>query len=119
MGVSGRQILAAIQLSPLHLRWRNLMLKRDKHNFKRLYKGQATIEFAFSIIIVALMIYGALKIVQWTGTDLIARRQTHDSALTDTSVDVNYSSGNPENGPLKQITPNFHYPTTMNAVFGN
>lgn len=32
-------------------------------------RGQATIEFAFAMVVVALLIYGLIKIFHWTGMD--------------------------------------------------
>ncbi len=79
--------------------------------------GQTTIEFAFSMIIIMLMIYGMVMIFYWTGSDLIGRSKGHDAQLI-TAINPNYSSGSPEDGPLKQIAPYFYYPQKMNAVFG-
>jgi hypothetical protein len=32
-------------------------------------RGQATIEFTFAMVIIALMIFGLIKIFRWTGMD--------------------------------------------------
>ena len=33
------------------------------------YGGQATIEFAFAMVIIALLIFGLIKIFRWAGMD--------------------------------------------------
>lgn len=78
-------------------------------------KGQTTLEFAFSVIILMLMIYSTVMIFSWTGRDLISRTKGHDSQLT-TPIDQDFM--NKEDGPLKQIAPYFHYPEKMKAVWG-
>lgn len=92
-----------------------MMRKRKKT--LRPAKGQVIAEFAICMVIVMLMFYSLMKIFMWTGTDLVERRISHETRLFDTNVAQSY--GDMRNSPIRQITPHFHYPTQMNAVFGN
>ena len=90
------------------------------HHYQRSSKldrrqGQAMMEFTFSMIIIFLMIYALVKITQWTGFDLVQRTQAHETQLFVPIANRYFQIGA---GPLKQIAPYFHYPTPMNAVFG-
>ena len=42
------------------------MRKTDNQNNS---KGQATIEFTFAMVVIALVIFGLIKVYQWTGMD--------------------------------------------------
>ncbi|MCA9401292.1 MAG: hypothetical protein KC713_06670, partial [Candidatus Omnitrophica bacterium] len=117
------------------------MLKRNQSKNRlqnrSFYKGQAIIEFTFSMVIVFLMIYGVMKVFQWTGLDLANRRIAHESLLVgDVLQDysacqgyqsvvnsvtneiyqecVDFNRGEEAAGPLKQIDSFFHMPTSMN-----
>ena len=80
------------------------------------YSGQVMIEFTFSLIVVMIMIYGLMKVFEWTGKDQAMRRITHDESLT-ADIDRSYHRNNPGEGPLKQIDPYFYTPISMNAIW--
>lgn len=82
---------------------------------RRWTKAQVLIEFSFCMVVIFLMIYAAMMIFRWTGSDLAARRVAHDDLLT-TNVEQRYG-GTIANGPLKQIDPYFYRPGKMNAVW--
>ncbi len=75
------------------------MLRQTKN------KAQTTIEFTFCMIIIFLMIYGMMKVFQWSGVDLAERRIAHETVLT--------GGG----GPRAQIDPHFSVPQKMNAIW--
>lgn len=105
---------------------------KKKRDFS-LNKGQVLIEFTFCMIIVFLMIYAIMKIVQWTGLDMVNRRAAHDEVLTSTIVEdyggcvtpcvwpmVGCCDADPTDitdGPMRQIDPYFYRPMKMNAVW--
>ena len=111
------------------------MLKRTKHNIKNdTTTGQVILEFTFSMIIIMLMIYAAIKIFLWAGSDLVERRIDHDRVLTqvineDWGGCVSWNCTGPlgscqclayspiSSGPIQQIDPYFHKPLKMNAVW--
>lgn len=76
-----------------------------KHNIRR-NKAQSTLEFAFSMIAMAVLMYGLILVFRWTGLDLAERRISHDNTLINTSVQ-----------PEQQLTPDFHRPRKIGAVF--
>lgn len=71
-------------------------------------RGQSTLEFAFSMIAMAVLMYGLILVFRWTGLDLAERRISHDNTLINVSKGV---------GPEEQLTPNFHRPREIGAVF--
>ena len=83
---------------------------RDKH----LSRGQTMVEFTFCLIVILLMIYGLMRIFEWTGKDQAMRRMAHDALITSK---VEHSYNNPGEGPAKQIDPYFHTPIKMNAIW--
>lgn len=78
--------------------------------------GQTMIEFTFSLIVVLLMIYGLMKVFEWTGKDQAMRRKAHDDVLF-SKIDRSYHRDNPGEGPLKQIEPYFYTPVSLNAIW--
>ena len=68
-------------------------------------KAQVILEFAFCMIVVLLIIFGIMKVFQWTGRDLAERRIAHDGVLTGGGT------------PLDQIDPYFYAPVDMNAIW--
>jgi hypothetical protein len=76
------------------------MLKQSKNN-----KAQVMLEFMFCALVVALMLWGTMRVLRWVGLDLSARRAAHDDMLT-TGTDARY-----------QIYPTFSKPITMNAIW--
>ena len=88
-------------------------MKRKRISDK-LFKGQATLEFAFCMIVVFLMIYGITMILRWTGMDLAERRRAHDTRLI---APVAQDYVNPSDGPLYQVDPYFYNPIKMNAIW--
>lgn len=85
-----------------------------KKNDKHLCRGQTMIEFTFCLIIILLMIYGLMRIFEWTGKNQALRRIAHDNLIT---APVEHSYGNPGNGPARQIDPYFYTPVRMNAIW--
>lgn len=58
--------------------------------------GQAVIEFCFAVSVFMALVFGMIKIVQWTMMDLAERRYDHDYVLT--------AGANAR----EQLNPNFH-----------
>jgi hypothetical protein len=100
------------------------------------FRGQVSLEFTFCMIIVLIMIYGVMRVFQWTGRDLAERRIAHERILTDSSSQGDCKPGwvdDPSGGPptwdpcattvslrevaLNQVDPYFYAPVTMNAVW--
>ena len=86
------------------------MIVRRNHHFgikpsDALPKGQTMIEFSFSMIICAVLLFAMIKVFVWTGKELAGRRRAHEASLTD-----------PASGPEKQIRPTFYYSTRFNAA---
>ena len=77
--------------------------------------GQVVLEFTFAMIIVMLMIYGAMKVFQWTGEDLARRRIAHDERLTNTQIIRDYDDF--PDGPAANIDPYFYDPAGFNAIW--
>jgi hypothetical protein len=63
------------------------------------------LEFAFSMVVLFLMMYGIVMVFRWGGLDLVERQQTHESVLVG-------------GGPPDAITPDFYTPTKMETVWG-
>jgi len=78
--------------------------------------AQAIIEFTFCMIILFIMMYGLMKVFQWSGTDLAKRRQAHDSTLKG-GVVADYSVY--AHGPIKQLDPHIGSSAPINAVWRN
>jgi len=91
------------------------MMLRQLKNTQTPHQGQVILEFALSMIIVLLMIYGCIQILRWTGLDLVERRKQHDQILF--RVDVNEDYVNRTDGPMRQLDPYFYDPIDMNAIF--
>ena len=77
-------------------------------------KGQVILEFTFCMIILLLLIYGCIKAFRWAGVSLADRRITHESTLFSSPNEL-YSAL--DDGPLKQINPDFYKPLPMNLMF--
>jgi len=45
--------------------------------------AQVLMEFTFSMIVVALLIMGMVKVFTWSGRDLVERRKEHERVLFD------------------------------------
>lgn len=89
-------------------------LYNQKMNDNYSSRGQTMAEFTFSLIVILLMIYGLMRIFEWTGKDQAMRRMSHDALITGK---VEHSYDNPGEGPAKQIDPYFHTPIKMNAIW--
>ena len=76
--------------------------------------GQTMLEFTFSLVVVLLMIYGLVKVFEWTGKDLVGRRMAEDASLMGP---VKRIYDDPAEGPLNQVYPYFYTPTKMNAIW--
>ena len=79
-------------------------------------QAQVSLEFAFCIIIILLMIYGVMMIFRWTGVDLAERRLAHEDVLYQ-PIEQNYNLQVPGAGPMKQIDPYFYTAAPMNAIW--
>lgn len=100
--------------------------------------GQVMLEFTFSMTILLLMIFGTMKIFQWTGLELAERRQAHESVLSSSIVEdygecldwqtcsfgsythsccMQWSDVGYEKGPVKQLDPYFSTPLKFNAIW--
>ena len=79
-------------------------------------RGQAIVEFVFCMIIVMLMFYGLVMIFRWSGLDLAERRIAHEESLAN-FIDEDYTEGQEDQGPLKQLDTYFYEPEKMNAVW--
>ena len=84
-------------------------------------KGQASIEFAFAMIVALLMAYAIIRLFDWSGRDLIERRQGHEQTLfqTDRSQRAyNIIPGEPvDSSQLRQINPVLTPPTRFDGVW--
>ena len=75
-------------------------------------KGQVILEFTFCMIVILIMMYGVIKVVHWTGRDIVERQRAHDATLF---ADVT---------PRMQLDPygtdegKFYTPGKMNAIWG-
>ena len=93
----------------------------------KIKKGQVILEFTFCMIIVLLMIYGLVKIVFWSGRDLVERRKAHEKMLTGNcffKVNICTRMFRPPGGCMRcvgsaeqQIDPYFYTPIKMNAIW--
>ena len=79
--------------------------------------GQVFLEFTFCFLVLLLLLYGCVMAFRWAGLSFADIRTSHDSALRDQSVDEGWTIA--DNGPLKQLNPNFYKPRNMNLVFNN
>ncbi len=89
-----------------------------KNNLKMIKgkKAQVIMEFSLCMFIIFLMIFALVKILRWTGIDLVERRRAHDKVLHQ-PIKEDYSYSAPWQGPLKQIDPYFYGSYSMNAVW--
>ncbi len=83
---------------------------------KQRKKAQVIMEFSLCMLIVFLMIFALIRILRWTGVDLVERRRAHDDVLYQ-SIQQDYSAATPWDGPLKQIDPYFYSSSPMNAIW--
>jgi len=108
---------------------KDIMLKllKDNKQKKDNPKGQITMEFMFCMVVILIMFWSSIRVLRWTGLDLAERRIGHDKILMQPtylsfgclmhdyltgnwSLDVDY-----RDGPIKQLAPAFHQPTSLNA----
>ena len=82
-------------------------------------KGQAVIEFTFAMIIFFLMVYGLIKIFQWTGKDLYHRQRAHEFMMYyDGDAGSWFSSSEWWiNSPARQINPFFYAPEPFDSIW--
>jgi len=80
-----------------------LLCSNSGHLSKR--RGQSTIEFAFGMIILGLMVFGLVQCFRWVMLDLAERRVDHDRILTDNNLSTE-----------AQLNPNFHQIRKIDAV---
>lgn len=74
--------------------------------------AQVYLEMVFAFMIGMLLLMGMIRVFQWSGTDLIKRRQMHDDLLT-------MLVGSEAAEPLRQIRPVFYYVADVNATFNS
>ncbi len=85
-----------------------------QNKFKK--TAQVTIEFAFCLVMVILLLYGIVKIIRWSGFSLADRRIEHEKILH-TSVYDKFTDD--AQGPLRQVYPDFYKTKEMNLIFNN
>ena len=90
------------------------MFKKLSHNKK---DAQVTLEFAFSFIVLLLLLYGAMMAFRWGGVNLAERRISHEEILTRPVDEWWDDEINPHAGPLGQLEADFYQESAMNMVF--
>ena len=83
-----------------------------KKKFKK--TAQVTLEFAFCLVMVMLILYGIVRVIRWAGFSLGDRRIEHERILK-TSVSDKFTTD--ASSPLKQLIPDFYKLKEMNLVF--
>ena len=78
-------------------------------------QAQVILEFTFCFIIVLLLLYGCLMAFKWAGVGLAARQKQHEDVLFEPIGSEQWVSW--EDGPLRQIKPDFANSVAMNMVF--
>ncbi len=79
--------------------------------------GQVTVEFAFCLIIVAVLMYGLVKAFRWAGLDLAERRLASETDLT-MNIDENWDPAAVNvSGPARQLVSNYYKTKRMSLVF--
>jgi hypothetical protein len=68
-------------------------------------RGQATVEFAFSMIVFGMITFGLVQAFRWVMLDMAERRVSHERILTNNTI-----------GTEAQLNPNFHRVRKMDAV---
>ena len=76
-------------------------IKNKEKGNKYSRSGQATLEFAFTFIIVVLMLYGCVKVLQWLGLSLGTPTEKHSHGLL--YVYPQCIGNNPYCNPLSQL----------------
>ena len=51
------------------------------------FKAQSTLEFTFAVVVVALLIYGLLRVFRWTGMDYAEHSPAQFQQFTDPPMD--------------------------------
>jgi len=91
---------------------------RARARRQRRSRGQVVLEFTFCFIIVLLLLYGVIMALRWAGVSLAERRKAHDDTLTADIAEQGWNwSTIYEDGPFKQLNPNFAPITPMHMVF--
>lgn len=85
-------------------------MKREKLSFKKIFKGQATLEFTFAMVGAVLLLLGLIRVFEWAGLDVIHRRRAHEAILYDPPGCDDASC------PLAQIRPEFFTAHHINAM---
>lgn len=83
---------------------------------KKCDKAQVSLEFAFCMIAILLLIYGSVMIFRWAGLSMAERRIAHEGVLL-TAVSDGYSEHLHQPTPLSQVSLEFYTPRDMNFVF--
>lgn len=81
-----------------------------KLNSKPCGNGQSMLEFTFTMIVIALLLAGMLKLFAWSAKDLARRRQAHEEILTEPL------DGTGAAAPLKQVRPTFYGASGVDAT---
>ena len=86
------------------------MKKRTHHN-----NAQATIEFAYCMVVVLVLLYGIVMAFRWSGVSLAVRAHKHTSTLTQ-FISRYYQEGL-QPSPATQVNPNFYTPSRKDFDF--
>lgn len=64
-------------------------------------RGQSTIEFTFTLVVIFFLAYGMVRVLRWAGMDMAERRWAHEQVLFNGST------------PREQLKPDFYRPKRM------
>ncbi len=91
--------------------------KRDQRSFVDRRWGQVTLEFAFAMVVVILLMYAIIQVMSWIATSLAQRRVSGDSSLTSITDVENWNDIYTDPSPLSQLQPEFYSPKKLKLVF--
>ena len=69
-------------------------------------KGQSTIEFTFTLIVIFFLAYGLIRVFRWVGLDMAERRWAQEQSIT-----LNGTSAE------QQLAPDFYRPKRLHVSF--
>lgn len=75
-------------------------------NRRHTQRGQSIIEFTFAMILTALLLFGVVRIFQWSGLILAEHRMADEKVIL-----------NKEILPHQQLEEEYFKPRKMNAIF--
>ncbi len=86
---------------------------------RRPRSAQVTIEFAFCLIIVAVLVYGLVRAFRWAGLDLAERRAKADESIM-APIDEDWQPPDKfKTGPPAQLKTTYYRTNKMGLVFNN